>query len=231
VTLALLAAGALLLLLAAPLPATLRRDLAGVSRPALVGGGAGAALGLALGDPATTVLLAACGGAVMVLGRRRRARLRASLLADAHLRDLPDALELLAAAVDGGAPLPRSLAAVAPHVPDPLGAALGRAAGAANAPTGPRLGTAIRDEHPALRPLAAIVAQSDELGTPLAPALRVLAADERARRRSASRERAAAAAPRMMLVVGLVLAPAALILIVGAQALALIDALGPGAAP
>ena len=82
-----------------------------------------------------------------------------------------------------------------------------------------------------LRPLGAIVAQSDELGTPLAPALRLLAADERARRRSAARERAAAAAPRMMLVVGLVLAPAALLLIVGAQALTLVDALGRGGRP
>ena len=97
---------------------------------------------------------------------------------------------------------------------------------------GPPLGQAIAPGGTACcARSAAMVAQSDELGTPLAPALRLLAADERARRRSAARERAAAAAPRMMLVVGLVLAPAALLLIVGAQALTLVDALGRGGRP
>jgi tight adherence protein C len=113
-------------------------------------------------------------------------------------------------------------------VPAPLGAALAAAAEDAARPAGPRPGAALAARHPCLRPLAAIVAQSDELGTPLAPALRLLAADERARRRALARERAAAAAPRMMLVVGLVLAPAALLLIVGAQALVLVDALRSG---
>ena len=138
---------------------------------------------------------------------------------------------LLAAAVDGGAPRARSLAAVARHLPPPLGTTLAVAAAAAAQPAGPMLGAALATGHPVLRPLAAIVAQSDELGTPLAPALRLLAGDERARRRAAARERAAAAAPRMMLVVGLVLAPAALLLIVGAQALVLVDTLGPGGRP
>ena len=227
----LVAALGLVLLGLAWRPAVLRRAWPAVHRQAAIAAGSLGGLGLLLGDPAGALLLAAGGGGTVELALRRRARRDAAAAADGLLRDLPDALELLAAAVDGGAPLARSLEAVALHAPPPLGPVLAAAAAEAYEVGGPPLGRAIAERHAVLRPLGAIVAQSDELGTPLAPALRLLAGDERARRRSAARERAAAAAPRMMLVVGLVLAPAALLLIVGAQALTLVDALGSGGRP
>jgi Flp pilus assembly protein TadB len=76
--------------------------------------------------------------------------------------------------------------------------------------------------EPALRGLGALVASSEELGVPLASALRGLAAHERERRRREIRLRAAAAGPRMTLVVAGMLAPAALLLVVGAELLAVV---------
>jgi hypothetical protein len=111
----------------------------------------------------------------------------------------------------------------------PLGDCLARAARAAEAPAGPRLSTALRREDPVLRPLAALVNASEELGTPLVAELTALAVDERERRSRVVRRRAAEAAPRMMLVIGTLLAPAALLVIVGGEALAFASSLGGGA--
>jgi Flp pilus assembly protein TadB len=168
-----------------------------------------------------------CGLGAHVLGGRRRAA-RARARSAAILRDLPDALQLLAVAAGSGAPLPRAAAACARHVAAPLGDCLARAARAAEAPAGPRLSTALRREDPVLRPLAALVNASEELGTPLVAELTALAADERERRSRVVRRRAAEAAPRMMLVIGTLLAPAALLVIVGGEALAFAASLGGG---
>jgi tight adherence protein C len=67
------------------------------------------------------------------------------------------------------------------------------------------------------------VSSSEELGVPLASALRGLAAQERDRRRREVRMRAAAAGPRMTLVVAGLLAPAALLLVVGAELLSVMQ--------
>ena len=77
-----------------------------------------------------------------------------------------------------------------------------------------------------LRPLGSLLRQSEELGVPIAPSLRLLAADARARARIAARERAAAAAPKMLLVVGALLAPASLLIVVGGQVLILRNVAG-----
>lgn len=149
----------------------------------------------------------------------RRARLKGLARARAFRAELPDALELLAAAVDGGAPVERSLAAVAGHVGTPLSTELRRASdGAGDARPG-----AVLSREPALRALGALVSASEELGVPLARALRGLASQERERRRREVRLRAAAAGPRMTLVVAGLLAPAALLLVVGAELLSVVQ--------
>ncbi len=149
----------------------------------------------------------------------RRARLIGLARARAFRAELPDALELLAAAIDGGAPVERALAAVAGHVGAPLSTELRRAAdGAGDARPG-----AVLSREPALRALGALVSASEELGVPLAGALRGLASQERERRRREVRLRAAAAGPRMTLVVAGLLAPAALLLVVGAELLSVVQ--------
>ncbi len=174
----------------------------------------------------TALLLAGAVAAVLaavpaVAGGRDGAtssRNRARLVRDA----LPDALDLLAAALDGGASVERGLEAVGGYVPDPLGATLRAAALGAG---GARPAVTLRAE-PDLRATAALLAASDDLGVPLAEALRDLASDERERQSRTVRLRAAAAGPRMTLVVGGLLAPAALLLVVGAEVLAVFETVG-----
>lgn len=149
----------------------------------------------------------------------RRARLTGLARARAFRAELPDALELLAAAIDGGAPVERALAAVAGHVGSPLSTELRRAADG----TGDARPGAVLSREPALRALGALVSASEELGVPLAGALRGLASQERERRRREVRLRAAAAGPRMTLVVAGLLAPAALLLVVGAELLSVME--------
>ena len=82
---------------------------------------------------------------------------------------------------------------------------------------------AVLAREPGLRALGALVSASEELGVPLANALRGLASQERERRRREVRLRAAAAGPRMTLVVPGLLAPAALLLVVGAELLSVME--------
>jgi tight adherence protein C len=149
----------------------------------------------ARGDRRSAAPAACAGAALGWVGSRRRDTTRVETAIEALGRDLPDALELLAAAVDGGAPLERSLAAVASHLGEPLGGALRRATTATAASAGPTLSDALTAEGPALRSLAALVRSAEDLGTPVAGALRTLAVDERERRRRAVQRRAARAAP------------------------------------
>ena len=196
-------------------------DLAWIGLPAVLGLLAAGLPGLLAG--------AVAGVACLRFARVRRARLADAALDTALLSDLPDALELIAAALVSGAPTGRAVAVVAAHVASPLGPVLSTACRQADDPAGPPLSVAIRAGRPAvLRPLAACLSASEELGTPLAPALRVLAQDERERRRVAIRTQIARVSPRVTLVVSTVLAPASLILIVGAQALTMAQAFRGG---
>ena len=169
---------------------------------------------------ALLLLAAALLGAAVVpaFWRARGARRADEARARDLRRELPDAVELLAAAIDGGAPVDRALRAVAAHVAEPLAGELRRAA----APHAAERPGVVLARRPALRSLGALVASSEELGVPLASALRGLAAHERERRRRDVRLRAAAAGPRMTLVVAGLLAPAALLLVVGAELLAVV---------
>lgn len=179
---------------------------------------------LVTGSAALAALGGAGGCAVAVLMTRRRERGARRRRAEAITAALPDALELLAATVDGGAAPDLAVHRVAAFSPEPLHGVLIEAL---RMSTGRGLGSSLRSADPALRPLGSLFQQSEELGVPIAGSLRVLAADARLQARAAARERAAAAAPKMLLVIGGLLAPAALLIVVGGQALVLRNLIGP----
>ncbi len=176
----------------------------------------------ALGGSAAVVEAAAAGG--VLLARRRRG-IVAKARSDAALATaLPDALDLLAACVEGGATLDHALAEVAPHVEGALGARFATCAAQLRS-TRPRRevlralgGAPVRALDRAGHALAA----ADELGSPLASTLTEQAAMQRELARLAVRERAAAAGPKIALVVAVTLVPSALVLVLGSQALSLL---------
>jgi pilus assembly protein TadC len=175
-----------------------------------------------LGASAAVVECAALAGGSLAMRRRRlvgRAREDAVLAAA-----LPDALDLLAACVEGGATLDGALAAVAPHVGGGLGGRLALCAAELRS-TRPRRevlralgGEPVR----ALQRAGHALASADELGSPLAATLTEQAALQRELTRLGVRERAAAAGPKMALVVAVTLVPSALVLVLGSQALSLL---------
>lgn len=184
----------------------------------------GAALGLAQWGWVGLAIGALLGGGCGEVVVRRRRRSAAQRHAARMTTGLPDALELLAAAVDGGASPDLVLHHVARFAAAPVGPTLARALRDAHDGD---LGRALCDADPALRPLGALLRQSIELGVPVASSLRHLADDARAHARATARERAAAAGPRMLLVVGGLLAPAALLVVIGGQALVVRSMIGP----
>jgi pilus assembly protein TadC len=176
----------------------------------------------ALGGSAAVVQGAAVAAGLLALRRRSlvaRARTDAALAGA-----LPDALDLLAACMEGGATLDHALAAVAPHVEGGLGTRFGVCAAQLRS-TRPRRevlralgGESVRELDRAGHALAA----ADELGSPLASTLTEQAALQRELARLGVRERAAAAGPKIALVVAVTLVPSALVLVLGSQALALL---------
>jgi pilus assembly protein TadC len=175
-----------------------------------------------LGGSAAVMELAAVGAALLAVRRRgvvARARADAALAAA-----LPDALDLLAACVEGGATLDHALTAVAPHVDGALGTRFAVCAAQLRS-TRPRRevlralgGASVRELDRAGHALAA----ADELGSPLASTLTEQAAMQRELARLGVRERAAAAGPKIALVVAVTLVPSALVLVLGSQALSLL---------
>ncbi len=200
------------------------RELRAALVPLAAGAAAGAFAGWVAIGPALAPVGAAGGAIAAHMRGRRRARGAALARTRRLTAALPDALELLASAVDGGAATEAALARVADFADAELGRVL-RDALAADDPAG--AGAALRRADPALRPLGSLLQQTDELGVPIAGALRLLAADHRLRARAEARERAAAAAPKMLLVVGGLLAPAALLVVIGGQVLAMRELVGP----
>jgi tight adherence protein C len=202
----------------------MRLPAAALRVAAVVAASGGLALAVGVGPLRSAGALVLAGAASVWLGRRRRAaaeRARRRALTAV----LPDAVDLLAATVDGGAAPDVALARVAEFVDEPLRSVL-RAAAAAEAGAGPGLGARLCALDPALRPLGSLLQQSEELGVPIAGALRLLAHDARARARAAAREQAAAAAPKLLLVVGGLLAPASLLIVIGGQVLVLRELAG-----
>jgi tight adherence protein C len=175
-----------------------------------------------LGGSAAVVEGALVAAGVLAV-RRRSLMVRARR--DAELAGaLPDALDLLAACVEGGATLDHALAAVAAHVDGALGTRLAACAAQLRS-TRPRRevlrtlgGEPVRELDRAGHALAS----ADELGSPLAATLSEQAALQRELARLGVRERAAAAGPKIALVVAVTLVPSALVLVLGSQALALL---------
>jgi pilus assembly protein TadC len=173
--------------------------------------------------PSAAVVECAGAGAGWLAVRRRGVMSRARSEAALALA-LPDALDLLAACVEGGATLDGALAAVAPHVDGGLGVRLATCAAELRS-TRPRrevLRALGGDPLRALERAGHALASADELGSPLAATLSEQAALQRELTRLGVRERAAAAGPKMALVVAVTLVPSALVLVLGSQALALL---------
>ena len=141
-------------------------------------------------------------------------------------RALPDALDLLAGLVESGAPLARALAAVAPRIEGPLRGELEACASALGGSGSRRaaFGLLRKSGSADLARVGQALALADELGTGVAEQLRGQALVQRDLRRSRAREQAGAAAPKVALVIGLVLVPAALSLVLGAELLSALDA-------
>lgn len=159
------------------LPASWRRLLAGAAALAMV----------AAAGPLGLVLVAATVGG---LAHRRRQATRSQQIA-LH-RSIPDTVDLLALAIDGGMTVALAVRAVARAGPGPLAAALGRAA--AEADRGERLADAL-DRVPgwlgeSTRPLVVALASAERYGGPVLPALQRLATDARADNRRRAEEEA-----------------------------------------
>jgi pilus assembly protein TadC len=179
-------------------------------------------------EPALCLAAAVLAGLLVGDRVRRRTRARLVYVVAGIERALPDALDLLAGLVDAGAPLGPALAAVAPRVDGPLGAELEICANALGS-TGSRraaFGLLRQSGSPDLARVGQALALADELGTGVAEQLRAQALVQRDLRRSRARERAGTAAPKIALVIGLVLVPAALALVLGAELLSALDTSG-----
>lgn len=191
---------------------------------AVLAGLAGAAAGgLALG-----ALAAAAAPAAAVLLTRRAAGRRERRRRLAVEAALPDAIDLLAGVVEAGVPLDQAIAGVALHTPQPLRAELEGcvdrlARGGSRRAALASLGAS---GVPDLSRLGGVLASGDELGAPVGGLLREQAALTRELRCSRVRERAGTAAPKISLVVGFLLVPAGLLLMLGAQVLAMLDSGG-----
>jgi pilus assembly protein TadC len=170
------------------------------------------------------VLAGALGG-----DRARRAGRRRSGAARQQIeRALPDALDLLAGLVESGAPLAAAISAVAQRVEGPLRGELEGCASALSSAGSRRaaFGLLRRSGSADLARVGQALALADELGTGVAEQLRGQALVQRDLRRSRAREAAATAAPKIALVIGLLLVPAALSLVLGAELLSLLEASG-----
>jgi Flp pilus assembly protein TadB len=190
------------------------------------GGLLGALVGVLLGGAAVAVLAVATGATAGGIASRRRSAAAEHARRRRVAAAVPGVAELLGAAIEAGAPTWRALAVVGAHTPGDLGVAL--VAAARDVESGRRAGAgeALLVHAPGLVALASLLRAGDDLGTPLAEELRLLATDERDRRVRDVRLRAAAAGPRMMLVIGALLAPAALLVVVGGEVLTVARALG-----
>jgi tight adherence protein C len=186
-------------------------------------GSACAALLLPAGPVAAAVGGAAAGYLATRVSHRtasgRIARRRQALEAR-----LPDALDLLAGAMEAGAPLDRALGLVARSLDGPVADELAACAAQLEAGGSRRAAfNALADSGaPDLGRIGSALATADELGAPLAVLLRDQASLQRELRRLRVRERAARAGPKMALAVSLCLVPAGLLLVLGAQVLGLL---------
>jgi pilus assembly protein TadC len=176
---------------------------------------AGVALALLL--PAPSGLLA--GLVVAVGGPHVLARLEPRRVREEHqqlLRDLPLLLDLLAACLKGGAPLPAAAAAVSAAVPGPAGRRLAAVCAALDVGTPPGeawqalAGRAGLDD--CLAPVARALARSADGGAPVAATVTRLATDARAEARARGEQAARRAGVMAVAPLGLCFLPAFVLL-------------------
>jgi tight adherence protein C len=225
-----------LALVAALLSLSRRRALVGAatSQQAVVRAGAtagivtSALLAVLARDPVECLVAGALVGAFAADRAYRSARRRTGRVRVAIERALPDALDLLAGLVEAGAPLGTALAAVGQRVEGPLQRELEACAAALGSGGSRRaaFGLLRQSGSADLARVGQALALADELGTGVAEQLRGQALVQRDLRRSRAREQAATAAPKIALVIGLLLVPAALSLVLGAELLSVLDATG-----
>lgn len=183
-----LCAGAALLLLAPRLVSALSPRLLVVALPLLLWGA----------------------GELPLLLLKRRGALRA----DALQRALPDALDLLRAALAAGLPLRRGLALTADHSAEPVAGELSAvvAETAFGIPQSTALdGLAARNPLPAVRSLVAAIRMAERSGAPLAPVIAAQASDARQAHNRMIVERGARAGPKIQLIVSATIVPGALL--------------------
>lgn len=140
----------------------------------------------------------------------RRARRRGEALRAA----LPDALDLLRAALAAGLPLRRSLTLVADHSAEPVAGEF--ACVSAETSLGITQATALdglaaRNPEPEVRALVSAIRQAERNGSPLAPVIAAQARDARLAHNRAIIERGARAGPKIQLVVSSTIVPGALL--------------------
>lgn len=187
------AAGALTLVLGAPLALSLPGRLPAVALPALP----------LAGFLAPDVMLA------------RLTRTRARAMEE----DLPDLLDLLRVAVEAGLPVSRALGQVGHDHAGRLavewqGAAAQMELGVPRRQALAQM--AARCPAPGVAALAAGLARAERHGAPLSETLAAQASEARAARARRVRERAARAAPKIQLVVALLLVPSVLLMVAAA---------------
>jgi Flp pilus assembly protein TadB len=150
-----------------------------VGRSRVVAGGVGAAVALVIGWPLGLPLGAGTGVVVArVLARLEPATVRR--LREQRLAALPDALNLLAAALTAGLPVSAAVTAVAGVVGGPLAVELARVGDLYALGAGPAAAWADVAADPVLGPAARAAARSADSGSALAGAFQRLAADTRA---------------------------------------------------
>jgi tight adherence protein C len=142
-----------------------------------------------------TALFPPCGiaAAVATVGLPRWRRARAAARARAAMRSaLPDVIDLVVVAIGAGLTPSLAMARLATIAPAPFADAFARVA--ARQQRGVRLADALEslegDLGADVHPLVAALTASERYGTPLGPALEVLAQDARAARRRWAEERA-----------------------------------------
>ena len=222
---ALLLGAAALLLWASPRDAVARRASAlraAVERPPgrarsvgpgpahrrwLLAGAAGLAVGVLVGGGAGAVL-----GIGVVAGGERllRARGDGERPGPALVRDLPSACDLLGVCLGAGVPVAGALAAVGEAIPAPIGAELRGVAAMYRMGADPRRAWA--DVPSELAGLGRAMVRAGESGSTVVPALRALAADGRSAARAATEAAVRRAGVWILAPLGLCFLPAFLCL-------------------
>ncbi len=177
--------------------------------PLLACGVAGLAVALLVGG----VLGVLLGAAVLLGGPRLLATLESAgdrASREQLARDLPLALDLLAACLAGGAPLPAAVRAVAAAVPGPCGVRLARveSALAVGSPPAEAWVALAEGDDPVAGAAVRALVRAGEGGAPVAAAVARLAGDARAEARAQAEQRARRAGVLAVAPLGLCFLPA-----------------------